>query len=80
MPHSILITFDCAFVRLLRAETQCAQNASDMGLAEPHSVHALNEHAHALDRPQLGAKAMCRWALQDRRAHLLELCLFQLRG
>lgn len=78
--HGILIALDCALVRLLRTKTQRAQNAPDMGLAEAHAVHALNENAHALDRPQLGPKSMGCRALQEGGAYLRQLCLLQLCG
>jgi hypothetical protein len=51
-----------------------------MRLAEPHAVHALDEGAHTLDRPQLGTKSVARWTLQKGLTHLLQLRLFQLCG
>ena len=56
------------FSGFLHAESQCAQNAPDLGLAEFHAIHALDEDAHALEGPQLGAKAVLAGLLQHRRA------------
>ena len=78
MAHGILVTLNGSLIRLLRTEPQRAQQAPDMRLAEPHAVHALNEHSHTLDRPEFRAESMRCRALQERRPHLRQLRRFQL--
>jgi hypothetical protein len=78
-PHSIFVSFDGALVGLLGTKAQGAQNSPDVRLAKTHAVHAFDDRAHALDRPQLGAKPMFNRALQQRCAHAGQLCLVKAR-
>lgn len=67
--HRIIVALDGAFFRLLGAETQCAENAPDVRLSKTHAMQALNDHAHALERPQFGAEPMHGRVLQNRRPY-----------
>jgi len=48
-------------------------------VAELDAVQPLNEHAHSLERPQLGAKAMRGGFIQQRAAQALQLLVIQTR-
>jgi hypothetical protein len=50
-----------------------------MHLAEGDAVQALDEGTHALERPQLSAKAVRQCALQQRHTQAFELAAVQLR-
>src|SRR5674476_406537 len=70
-----LLTPDCAFLRLLRAEAQSAQNPPDLRLAKLHSVQPLDNNSNALECPQIGAKAMVGGLLQHGPTHIFKLSL-----
>jgi hypothetical protein len=69
------VTLDCAFLRLLRAEAQSAQNPPDLCLGELHSVQPFDNNPNTLERPQIGTKAMVGGLLQHGSAHLFKLVL-----
>jgi hypothetical protein len=50
-----------------------------MYLAEPHAMRALNDRAHALEGPKLGAKTVLGWTLQQRFAQSGQLLPIELR-
>src|SRR5690606_34591128 len=77
--HCILVALDGALLRLLGTEAQRTQNSPDVRLAKTHAVHAFDDRAHALDRPQLGAKPIFGLTLQERCAHAGQLCLVKAR-
>ena len=77
--YSILVSLDGTLFGLLGTEAKRAQNAPDMALAEAHAVYALDERTHALERPQLGAKPMLGWTLQEGRTQAAQLRWVQLR-
>jgi len=77
--YGSLIALNGALLRLLRAKAQAAQNPPHLYVAVPHAVHALDDRAHTLESPQVGAKAVLDWALQDSRPHLRQLCVIEMR-
>ena len=77
--HGVLVALDGAALGLLDRETQAAEDAPDVRLAELDAVLPLDEYAHALERPQLGAEAMLGRALQQRSAQRLQLLIVQTR-
>jgi hypothetical protein len=44
-----------------------------LGLAELDSMHAFDDHADSLERPQLRAKSMLGGILQNGTAHFIKL-------
>ena len=56
---------------------RAAEDAPDLGLAELDAVLALDESAHALERPQLGAEAMVGGFVHEHAAQCLQLLLVQ---
>jgi hypothetical protein len=76
--HGIFIPFDSAFVGLLGAETQAAQDSPNLRLPEAHPMHAFDDGGHALECPQFSAKSIFSWASQDGCTHSSQLLLVQL--
>lgn len=77
--HGILVALDGATLGLLHREPQAAEDAPDLRLPELDPVQALDENAHTLERPQLGAEAVLRRAPQQRTSQCLQLLVVQTR-
>jgi hypothetical protein len=75
--HGVLIAFDGAALGLLHREPQRAEDAPYLGLAELDAELALDESAHALERPQLRAEAMVGRFVHEHAAQCLQLLLVQ---
>ena len=78
MPHRIFISLDGALLGLLWAEAQTTQYPPHLGLAKAHAMQPLDDSTHALERPQLGAKAMLGRLLQDGPSHRCKLLRIKL--
>jgi predicted RNase H-like HicB family nuclease len=63
----------------LHRKAHAAEDAPDLRLPELDTVQPLDEHAHALERPQLGAKAVLGGFVQQRSAQDLQLPVVQAR-
>jgi hypothetical protein len=71
--HGGLVALDGPALGLLRAEAHGPEQPPDVHLAEAHAVQALDEGAHALERPQLGAEVVGQGALEQGAAQRGEL-------
>jgi len=58
LAYSLFVALDRAALRLLHAETQGPKDAPDLRLSKLDTVHALDERAHALERPKFGTEAV----------------------
>jgi hypothetical protein len=66
--HRRLVAFNGAALRPLRAEAHRPEQAPDVHFAEAHAVQPLDDGAHPLERPQLGAEVVGHGAFQQRSA------------
>jgi hypothetical protein len=64
----------------LGREPEGAQDAPDLRQAEPDAVAPLDQDRHALERPELGLKAVLARALQQCQAQSLQLPGIEPRG
>ena len=78
LAHALFVALDRAFLGLLRTEAQSPQNPPDLRLAELHAVQPLDNDTDALERPQIGAKAVLGGLLQNGAAHLVKLARVEL--
>lgn len=63
--HGTVVTLDSPTLGLLRREAQIAQKTPDLCLPELDTVQPLDEHAHPLERPQVGTESVFGRALQQ---------------
>ena len=77
--HGIVVALDSPTLGLLYRKAQIAQQAPDLRLPELDAVQPLDEYAHALECPQLGAESVLGRALQQDAAQGLQLLLVQPR-
>jgi hypothetical protein len=75
--HNILVALNGPFFGLLRGKAKRAQDAPDLGLAEMHAMHALDNDTDSFECPQLSAKAVLGWILQNGTAQFFELRLIE---
>lgn len=76
--HGILVALDGPLLGLLRAKTQRAQDAPNLRLAKANAVHAFDDCAHTLERPQFSAKSVFSGTLQEGRTNSCQLLLIEL--